>query len=49
VLKLGVGIRVGTTHEAVSNDADADRFFAHLCDRLEEGEEGARLNLSILH
>ena len=35
VLKLGVGIRVGTTHEAVANDADADRCFTHLCDRLE--------------
>ena len=49
VLKLGVGIRMGATHEAVANDADADRFFAHLCDRLGKGGKWARMNLSILH
>jgi hypothetical protein len=49
VIKLGVGIRMGAPHESVTNDANADRFFAHLCDRLEKGREGARQNRSILH
>ena len=43
VIKLGVGIRMGAAHESVTNNANADRFFAHLCDRLEKGEEGARV------
>ena len=48
VLKLGVGIRMGAPHESVANDANADRFFAHLCDRLEKGTAGARQKRSIL-
>ena len=32
VIKLGVGIRMGAAHESVTNNANADRFFAHLCD-----------------
>jgi hypothetical protein len=43
VIKLGVGIRMGAAHESVTNNANADRFLAHLCDRLEKGEEGARV------
>jgi hypothetical protein len=43
VIKLGIGIRMGTAHESVTNNANADRFFAHLCDRLKKGEDGARV------
>ena len=36
---------MGAAHESVTNNANADRFFAHLCDRLEKEAEGARLNV----
>lgn len=48
VIESGVGIRMGATHEAVADYANGDRFFPHLCDRLEEGGEGARLKVLIL-
>jgi hypothetical protein len=34
---------MGAAHESVTNNSNADRFFAHLCDRLEKGGEGARV------
>ena len=36
---------MGAAHEAIANNANTDRFFAHLCDRLEKEAEGARLNV----
>ncbi len=36
---------MGAAHEAIANNANADGFFAHLCDRLEKEAEGARLNV----
>jgi hypothetical protein len=34
MVELRVGVGVGTAHEAVAYDADADRFFAHTCRRV---------------
>ena len=36
---------MGAAHKAIANNANTDRFFAHLCDRLEKEAEGARLNV----
>ena len=40
---------MGTAHKAIANYSNADRFFAHLCDRLEKRAEGARLNMVSCH
>jgi len=40
VLELGVGVGMGATHEAVANDADADRFFGHQGEVMSEGDGG---------
>ena len=36
---------MGAAHKAIANNTNTDRFFAHLCDRLEKEAEGARLNV----
>lgn len=36
---------MGAAHKAIANNANTDRFFAHLFDRLEKEAEGARLNV----